>query len=222
MYNGAHQGGQNGNPSQVMLTSRIYSLLVSEVTDLCYSNCLAHFSTGSTVLDVGIGNGLMLERWHQLIERKRISLVGIDTDDRYLAACRERVARLGLTTQVIVNTASASKFKPDRHFDYILFSMSFMLLDRPWETLKKTRGWLTPSGQVVFVHTMFGRRSKLVEFFKPKLKYLTTVDFGRVIYEDEFRAKLAESGFVIVTDRALMRTSFGGEYRMIIASGDQK
>jgi hypothetical protein len=57
-----------------------------------------------------------------------------------------------------------------------------------------------------------------MEFIKPKLKYVTTVDFGRVTYNDGFFDLLKKKKLNIVEDRLIKREWFKGEYRLIISS----
>jgi alpha-N-acetylglucosaminidase len=52
---------------------------------------------------------------------------------------------------------------------------------------------------------------------KPRLKYVTTVDFGRAIYEQDFLALLRSEGLKILEDRLIARKWFGGQCRMICA-----
>lgn len=35
----------------------LYKLIIDDVTDICYKNCLDYFPPESKILDVGIGNG---------------------------------------------------------------------------------------------------------------------------------------------------------------------
>jgi len=37
----------------------LYKLIIDDVTDICYRNSLDYFPSGSRILDVGIGNGIM-------------------------------------------------------------------------------------------------------------------------------------------------------------------
>jgi hypothetical protein len=65
---------------------------------------------------------------------------------------------------------------------------------------------------------MFKKRSRLVDLVKPKLKYLTTIDFGRAIYEKDFFTLLEETGLAIQVDRVLKGEWFNSQCRMIVAS----
>jgi hypothetical protein len=57
-----------------------------------------------------------------------------------------------------------------------------------------------------------------MEFIKPKLKYVTTVDFGRVTYDDGFFDLLRKKKLNIDEDRLIKKEWFKGEYRLIISS----
>jgi alpha-N-acetylglucosaminidase len=93
----------------------------------------------------------------------------------------------------------------------MLFSDQELVLDR-------VRSWLKPGGKILFFQTMFQNRSLFMEFIKPKLKYVTTVDFGRVTYDDGFFDLLRKKKLNIDEDRLIKREWFKGEYRLIISS----
>jgi hypothetical protein len=57
-----------------------------------------------------------------------------------------------------------------------------------------------------------------MEFIKPKLKYVTTVDFGRVTYDEGFFDLLRKKKLNIDEDRLIKKEWFKGEYRLIISS----
>jgi hypothetical protein len=57
-----------------------------------------------------------------------------------------------------------------------------------------------------------------MEFIKPKLKYVTTVDFGRVTYDENFFDLLRKMKLNIDEDRLIKKEWFKGEYRLIISS----
>jgi alpha-N-acetylglucosaminidase len=198
----------------------LYKLIIDDVTHLCYQNCLEHFSPGSRILDVGIGNGIMINRHHRLIRSKGLDITGIDINPAYLRHCRSLIRRWDLSGQIRVLHSPVEAYVPPRQgcFDYILFSMSFMLLSDQHLVLDRIRPWLTDHGEVVFFQTMFKDRSPMLEFIKPRLKYLTTVDFGRVTYESDFFCLLGEKDLSIAEDRMLKKEWFKGEYRLIIST----
>lgn len=72
-----------------------------------------------------------------------------------------------------------------------------MLLPDPDGALRHCRSLLKPDGTVFFTQTFQTRPSRWMERFKPLLRRITTIDFGRVTYEEAFREQLAGAGFVI-------------------------
>lgn len=55
-----------------------------------------------------------------------------------------------------------------------------------------------------------------MEYVKPLLAYVTTIDFGHVTYMEEFVQTLANAGFVVLED-VLIKQSGAREQRMIVA-----
>jgi len=108
--------------------------------------------------------------------------------------------------------------KVEKHFDFILFSMSFMLFQNPQLVLDRTKNWIRPEGKIVFFQTMFKEKFRMMEVIKPKLKYITTIDFGKVLYEKDFFSSLEQENLGISEDRLIKKEWFKGEYRMIATS----
>jgi len=198
----------------------LYQVLIHRTTNECYRNSLNYLPNDSRLLDVGIGNGIMLESFHPLIKSKRLRITGIDIDANYLKHCQELVRKHQLADHIDVCHAAAESFSPPQRgcFDNVLFNLSFMLLRDQRAVLQRARDWLKPGGQLIFTQAMFKKRSRLVDLVKPKLKYLTTIDFGRAIYEKDFFALLEETGLAIRVDRVLKGEWFNSQCRMIVAS----
>jgi len=198
----------------------LYKLIIDDVTYLCYKNCLNFFPDGSRILDVGIGNGIMVKNYHDLIKSKALRITGIDINNTYLSHCRQLIKVWGLEDNIQIRHASVEEYEPPEKkcFDYILFSMSFMLFPDQQAVLDRVRGWLRPGGKVVFFQTMFKKKSLIMDFIKPRLKYVTSIDFGKVTYENEFFSLLDEKRISISEDRLIKREWFKGEYRMIVSS----
>jgi len=201
------------------LTSRVYSLIVSNVTNGCYRTCLPVLPASAKVLDVGIGNGEMIKTYHDTIRAKRLSIIGLDIDKDYLARCNQLIRDYALDAYIRTELTPVEEYAPPstEYFDCVLFSMSFMLLKDPRFVLRRIRPWLAAHGQVVFVQTMFRHTSRFLDVVKPRLKYVTTIDFGRAIYERDFLLLLRSEGLQIVDDRLIARKWFGGEHRIICA-----
>jgi SAM-dependent methyltransferase len=82
-------------------------------------------------------------------------------------------------------------------YDAAYFSASFMLLPDPPAALRHVRSLLVPDGRIYFTQTFEHTPSRAVETLKPLLRLLTTIDFGRVTYEADFRRALAAGGETI-------------------------
>jgi len=198
----------------------LYQVFIHRTTDECYRGSLNYVAPGSRLLDVGIGNGIMLDVFHPLIRSKGLKITGIDIDTGYLKHCRELIRKHGLENYIDVCQGSAESYAPGQQgsFDGVLFCMSFMLLSNPRLVLDRVKGWLKPGGEIVFAQALFKRRSRLVDVIKPKLKYLTTVDFGRATYEKDFFDLLSENGLTVKEDRVLKGEWLNSQCRMIVAS----
>mgnify|MGYP006291782227 CR=1 FL=1 len=194
----------------------LYKLILGDVTELCYRNCLDYFGDDAAVLDVGIGNGLMLEQNHELIKQKNLSITGLDVNKHYIEHTRELIRHYGLQDRVGVHHCAVENYQPPGEgFDYVLFSMSFMLLPNQEEVLNRVKQWLRPKGEIVFFQTMFRDKSRLLDWVKPRLKYITSVDFGEPVYEDDFFRLLHRGGLVVTRDRLLKRNWLKAQYRII-------
>ena len=201
------------------MRNKLYKWVIGDATAYCYRSCLDYFSENSVILDVGIGNGVMVRDHHREIKEKNLKITGLDIDSTYLKQCRELVENYDLADQIQVFEKPVEEFRPGRNgsFDYILFSMSFMLLDDQESVLRKVSKWLKPEGEVVFFQTMFKTRNRLIEEIKPRLKHLTTIEFGEVTYDDRFYELLKKQNFRVRMDRCLKKTWYKGTYRLIAA-----
>ncbi len=198
----------------------LYKLLIDDVTHICYGNSLEFFPDNSRILDVGIGNGIMMKEYHEQIKSKHLKITGIDINERYLVHCRKMIRRFDLEDLIDIQCIPVERYRPPEkgYFDYILFSMSFMLLDDQQLVLDRIKPWLKPGGGVLFFQTMFKDHSLFLDIVKPRLKYITTVDFGRVTYEGDFFELLRKKGITVTEDRLLKREWFNGEYHLIISA----
>jgi len=202
------------------MKSLLYNLVINDLSRHCYENCLNYFPQRSAVLDVGIGNGAMLRNFHPLIRSKNLRITGIDINRYYLEHCRQLIEKYGLQDNITIYRMPVEEYEPapSASFDFILFSMSFMLFKDQDSVLERTMSWLKPGGKIIFFQTIHKDRFPLMEFIKPKLKYLTTVEFGKVTYEHEFRTTLQEHNLQVDRDNLIKKAWYGGEYRMLITS----
>jgi alpha-N-acetylglucosaminidase len=206
------------------MRNTLYNLFIRDATLLCYRNCLDYVKEGSRLLDVGIGNGAMIQEFHGTIRSKGLSITGIDINRCYLDHCEGQIRRCGLEGHIRIHHVPVEAYEPPgpAWFDYVLFSMSFMLMNDQVQILERIKPWIRPDGRILFFQTMFRKRSPLIDLVKPRLKYLTTVEFGKAVYEDDFFGLLERERVRVEKDMVVDRKWFGGQYRFIVCRPEPK
>jgi SAM-dependent methyltransferase len=171
----------------------IYDRAILPLTSTWYAEVLGRLPDRARLLDVGIGTGGALVANADLVKKKQLRVHGIDIDADYVRRCRHRLAMAGLDDRVHVAVEPVQQHLGGP-YEAIYFSASFMLLPAPPATLRHVGRLLAPDGRIYFTQTFEEERSALAEAIKPLLRFFTTIDFGRVTYEDEFRRTLAAGG----------------------------
>lgn len=175
----------------------LYDRLIVGTTTDWYREVLQRLPDGARMLDVGIGTGAALARSASTITEKHLHIVGLDIDTDYLDRCHREMARAGLAEQVQPVYASVYDHT-DGPYDAAYFSASLMLLPDPVAAIAHVARLLAPGGRLFATQTFFHRRSRFLEWAKPVLRHLTTIEFGQVTYEPEFRAAFDEAGARLV------------------------
>ena len=192
----------------------LYDRLVSGMTSGWYREVLSRLAPGTRLLDVGIGTGAALIRCADLVRERELSIVGLDVDADYLARCARSLRRAGLEgVEPVLESVYDHAGGP---YDAVYFSASLMLLPDPAAAIRQVTGLLRPGGAVYATQTFQLRRSRLAERGKPLIRHLTTIEFGRVTYEDDFRACLAAAG-VELTELRTMRATRHLAHRLAVA-----
>lgn len=193
-----------------MMRSFIYDRLILGLTANWYAEVLRRVPVGSTLLDVGIGTAGALLANVELVERRDLHITGIDIDGDYIARARSALARSALQERVRIVEQSVYDHQGGP-YDAVYFSASFMLLPDPEAALRHACTLLRPGGGIYFTQTIQQRRSRWMETIKPLLKRVTSIDFGRVTYEEDFRAQILAAGLAFeeftTLDRHGSRTS---------------
>ncbi len=184
------------------MRARIYDAAIVRLTAGWYSAVLTRLPRGCRLLDVGIGTGSALLVNAALVVERDLHVVGVDIDAAYVECCRRAIAAAGLAQRIAVHRESVTEHRGGP-YDAVYFSGSFMLLPDPAAALRHGGTLLAPGGRVYFTQTMEHQRSRLLEVVKPLLRRLTTIDFGRVTYEAEFRQAVAAGGMMLESLQAL-------------------
>ncbi len=176
--------------------ARLYDFVIVSMTAEWYRAVLQRLHPGSHLLDVGIGTGAALFAHADSVCARNLRVTGIDIDAAYVQQCRRAVDAASLSDRIHVKLESVYDHQGGP-YDAVYFSGSFMLLPEPSGALRHIANLLAPAGAVYFTQTFEHRRSRALEIVKPLLRWVTTIDFGRVTYEDDFNKALAAAGMHI-------------------------
>jgi len=187
-----------------MIRGFIYDTLILKLTSRWYAEVLGRVPEGALVLDVGIGTAGALLANADLVKRKSLRVIGVDVDADYVARARERLADSPLADSVEVRLESVHDHRGGP-YDAVYFSGSFMLIPEPERALRHCRALLSPGGRIFFTQTIQKQRARWMEVLKPLLKGVTSIDFGRVTYEDDFRAQIRAAGLELEEFTTLAR-----------------
>ncbi len=176
-----------------MLRSLIYDSLILRLTSRWYAEVLSRVPERARLLDVGIGTaGALLANTPALVE-KDLRITGIDIDADYIERARQQLESAGLTPRCSVHHESVYDHSGGP-YEVVYFSASFMLLPDPEGALRHCMALLSDNGRIFFTQTIQRKRSAVMETLKPLLRRATSIDFGRVTYEDDFRAQIHAAG----------------------------
>jgi ubiquinone/menaquinone biosynthesis C-methylase UbiE len=154
---------------------------------------------GAAIMDIGIGTGAARVNNKEIIVRKKLRIAGYDIDPVYIRACEKKIAKYGLEKQLTVKRADVNRETADAAYDHVLFSDSFAMIPDCCDLIADVRRFLKNDGTVVVLTTLdedgFGLPYR--KFVKPKIKSLTSVEFGRVTTIAEFKEEPKNRNLVI-------------------------
>jgi SAM-dependent methyltransferase len=176
-----------------MIRSYIYDRLILRLTSQWYTEVLSRLLDGAAMLDVGIGTAGALMANTDLVKRKRLRVTGIDIDGDYIERARQRLQDSPLRNCAEVRLESVYDHQGGP-YDAVYFSGSFMLLPEPEQALRHCGELLSRGGRIYFTQTLQIQPAPWLEILKPMLRRVTSIDFGRVTYEDQFKAQIRAAG----------------------------
>ena len=143
----------------------------------------------------------MIKNKSSLIQ-KNITVDGVDYDLDYVRECRKHIKTEGLQNYITVCHKSILDYTGGP-YDFIYFSASLMILPSPVDALKHVKNMLTENGRIFVTQTIETKRSFIVELVKPLLKYILTIDFGNVTYEDSLLAAFKEANLKVQINKPI-------------------
>ena len=186
-------------------SAAVYDVLIVKMTSKWYASVLKDLEKHSTLLDVGIGTGTALRNNKSLVEAKDLRVAGVDYDARYIKAAERRVAQdAKLRDRVSVVCASVydgpvlAALRPKGGFDAAYFSGSLTLMPDPVEALQAVAAVVRPGGRIYVTQTYQKRAAPVMRVVKPLLRYVTTVDFGKLTSCEEAERIFRESELELV------------------------
>jgi SAM-dependent methyltransferase len=194
----------------------IYNKALMGLTPKWYAEVLNRLPAGAGLLDVGIGTGGALLRNAALIQSKNLTVRGVDIDVDYVRHCATQIVAQGLQERISVSEQSVYDHV-DGPYDGVYFGASFMLLPDPVKALQHVSTLLKPGGLIYLTQTFHDKPAPIMEHLKPMLHRFTTIHFGRVTYERDFRAVVETSGLVL-KELFVMGRKGKTSYRIAIVS----
>ncbi|KAH9109471.1 hypothetical protein AeMF1_015443 [Aphanomyces euteiches] len=190
-----------------LVRGKVYDLVIVKMTTEWYREVLDLLPANSRMLDVGIGTGMALILNKAILDKKSIAVDGVDYDKDYIIDCKRNVAEHKMETSVQVVHASIYEYTSEPVYDAIYFSGSLMIMPDPVKALSHTASLLRPRGRIYVTQTIQTQKSWLTEVTKPLLKFVTTIDFGHVTYEDALLRAIQDAGLDVVLNKPISGTS---------------
>ncbi len=193
----------------------IYDRSLMGLTPQWYREVLQRVPVGSRILDVGIGTGGAIARNADLVCAKDLYILGLDVDADYLRQCQKAICKVGLTERVVTRLESIYEHQGGP-YDAVYFSASFPLLPDPVRALQHVSTLLGPGKPIFFTQTFHHKKSRFLEKLKPMLHRFTTMHFGRVTYEEDFRRVLNEAGLELEELATMGRHTQHSSFRLAV------
>ncbi len=187
-----------------MIRSYIYDALILRLTSRWYAEVLRRLPDGAALLDVGIGTAGALLANADLVKCKELRVTGVDIDADYVKRARRRLQDSALANRARVRLECVYDHQGGP-YDAVYFSGSFMLLQEPERALRHCSELLRQGGGLYFTQTIQMQPNRWMEILKPTLKRVTSIEFGRVTYEDAFKAQIRSAGLELSEFTTLAR-----------------
>jgi ubiquinone/menaquinone biosynthesis C-methylase UbiE len=163
-----------------------------------------------------LGTAAALLKNSDIINEKDLKFTGVDIDLDYINRANYLIDYYKMGTTVKVFHESIYDFQ-EKGFDAGYFSGSFMLMPDPEKALKHVISLLKPGSKIYFTQTFEKKKSVVMEYMKPLLQYITTIDFGQVTYEPDFMKVLENVGMKVIINEEMYSNNYRAA-RLIVAT----
>ncbi|KAG4072749.1 hypothetical protein HA402_001861 [Bradysia odoriphaga] len=194
--------------SMKLFRSKIYNIAIVHLTSKWYKEVLALVDNNTKILDIGIGTGQALIKNKSVLIEKGITVEGVDYDLDYVNQCRTHIKAEGLQHSITVCHKSILDYNGGP-YDAIYFSGSLMILPDPVHALNHVKRMLSENGKIYVTQTIETNRSNVLRLMKPLLKYVLTIDFGNVTYEEDLLDAFKTTNLTVRLNKAICGTSIG-------------
>ena len=135
-----------------------------------------------SLLDIGTGTGLPLKEFMKVSTASRV--LAIDINQSYVKTAKKRFENDERVEVKYMNFMELEGIFEEK-FDVVYFGFSFMLMPDKEEALRRAAKLMKPNGKILLFLTLYDKPNKFVELVKPKMKFVTSIDFGRTMYKRE-------------------------------------
>ena len=192
------------------ISAHIYDIFISYFFTLASHLIIINYMhlTSNNFLDIGCGTGTPLKAIANTIKKFHSKIVGVDLHPAYT---EKAIGIFKDDPQVEIYNMDFYKIRSyiQEKFRFIFFSFSFMLMPDQPQALELAKQILekNENSRISFVLTINKSKNSFLQRIKPLIKRITTVDFGNVVYEDDFLSLLNSAGLE-VTKYIRVRSSF--------------
>lgn len=152
-----------------------------------------------SMVDIGTGTGTPLKSLLPMLNFNRV--LAIDINDHYINTAKKNLKQ---HENVDVQFQDFLEMDPQNEkFDIVFFGFSFMLIPDKVRALQIARQMVKPGGKIAMFLTLYQKKNRFVEFVKPKLEYISSIEFGQVYYYDQMKEILNDGGVKIVYEEKL-------------------
>ena len=166
------------------VTVRIYRYLLREKFFRDFPNAKKETKgKGISMLDIGTASGTCLKSIVDNANFERV--IAIDIDKSYVDSAKKLFEKYPNVEVRYQNFLTYIEDGNTEKFDIVFFGFSFMLMPDKAKALEVARRIVKPGGKIYAFLTLYEKKNKFIEWSKPKMKALTSIDFGTVMYRHE-------------------------------------